>query len=229
MSNLDPATSGKLGGIKAEIIVAEIFSILAVIGWVTGFIYLGFFFGALNSTYACTSYYGYNYCPQNPYITTELIVMITFIILMILPVLVLRRTGDMRKAANEYEFMELKNLNSIGWAIVALLFAGVIPGIMLLVAHGPIEEFGTQASLSALGGRMSSDSLRRLTKLKALLDSGVITKDEYEAQKNALLHPDVARPAGAEDELRKLKILYDSGALTAAEYEDQKKKVLSGM
>jgi hypothetical protein len=150
---------------------------------------------------------------------------IFFLILMIPSFLVLQRTGRMRSAADRGDIGTLKSLNSVGWAVVGLIFAGVIPGVMLLIANGPINELGAAGS----GGGIGSDSLDRLTKLKSLLDSGAITKNEYEKQKNTVLHPEMAQSTGVEDELKKLKSLYDSGAITAAEYEDQKKKILSTM
>jgi hypothetical protein len=226
LSELDPTTASKLSGIKTEILVAWIFALLVLIAWVGLFIfYFVFIFLILGLTWSCPMYYGYCYA-TNPYLTGfGLFMGIVLLVLMMPSILVFRRTNRMRGAANSGDIPLLKQLNSVGMAIVALIFTGVIPGIMLLVAHGPIEELGTQRA----GGGMPSDSLDKLTKLKTLLDSGVITKDEYEAQKNTLLHPGVTRPTGVEDELRKLKTLYDSGVLTASEYEDQKKKALSRM
>lgn len=67
------------------------------------------------------------------------------IIWLILSILVLAlRVWPMREAAERGDIAKLKSLNSVGWAIVALIFAGVIPGIMMLVAIGPINELVVQ-------------------------------------------------------------------------------------
>jgi putative membrane protein len=218
------ADAAKLGSVKTEILVAWIFSILVVVGWVIGFLfYFLYFFIILGLLAPPTSFYGASLAGF--YIGIGLVYGIIFLVLMIPSILVLRRTGRMRSAANRGDIGMLKQLNSVGWAVVALIFAGVIPGIMLLIANGPINELGASGS----GGAIPSDSFDRLTKLKTLLDSKAITQAEYDSQKAAILHPETARPPGIEDELKKLKSLYDSGALTAAEYEEQKKKILSRM
>jgi hypothetical protein len=46
----------------------------------------------------------------------------------------------MRHAVDSGDIATLKALNSTGWAVVALIFCGIIPGVMLLVAHSSIEE-----------------------------------------------------------------------------------------
>jgi len=214
----------KLSSIKTEILVAWIFSILVVVGWAIGFLfYFVYYFIILGLLFPPTSFYG---APlAGIFIGIGLVYGIIFLVLMIPSILVLRRTGRMRGAVNRGDIKMLKQLNSVGWAIIALIFAGVIPGIMLLIANGPINELGASGS----GGAIASDSFDKLAKLKTLLDSKAITQAEYDSQKAAILHPETVRPAGVEDELRKLKSLYDSGALTAAEYEEQKKKILSRM
>ena len=59
---------------------------------------------------------------------------------LILYVLVIRHTSKMHSAANNGDIAALKSLNSLAYAIVALLFTGVIPGIMLLIAYGKIYD-----------------------------------------------------------------------------------------
>lgn len=46
----------------------------------------------------------------------------------------------MRNAADAGDVTRLKALNSVGWAILALIFNGLVAGILLLVAHGPITD-----------------------------------------------------------------------------------------
>jgi hypothetical protein len=69
------------------------------------------------------------------------------------------------------------------------------------------------------------DAVDKLIKLKELLDLGVISKEDFEAQKVAILQRSFATIEP--DELRKLKSLLDAGALTPDEYEVQKQRFLS--
>jgi len=206
-------SENQLGSIKTKILVAWIFALLVVIGWIIGLlagIYYLVFLGILVNPYL--GYLG------SIYIGIGITYIIVFLILMIPSILVMNRTNMMRKAANKGNIAMLKELNSIGWAIVALIFAGIIPGVMLLIAHGPIEELGTE-------GEMSSDNLDRVLKLKSLMDSGVITKEEFEAQKNKLLHGSSSSDS-VEPKLKELKSLLDSGAINQSEYDEQKRKLL---
>jgi hypothetical protein len=204
------ASGNQLGSIKTEILVAWIFALLVVIGWIIGLlvgIYYLIFLGILGGPYV-----------GPVFLVTGIIYTVVFLILMIPSILVMNRTNRMRKAANKGDISRLKELNSIGWAIVALIFSGIIPGVMLLIAHGPIEELGTE-------GEMSSDNLDRLMKLKSLMESGVITKEEFEAQKNKLIHGSSSSDS-VESKLKDLKSLLDSGAINQSEYDEQKRKLL---
>jgi len=204
------ASGSQLGSIKTEILVAWIFALLVVIGWIIGLlvgVYYFIFLGILGGSYLGPYFVGIG-----------ITYTIVFLILMIPSILVMNRTNRMRKAANKGEITRLKELNSIGWAIVALIFSGIIPGVMLLIVHGPIEELGTE-------GEMSSDNLDRILKLKSLMDSGVITKEEFEAQKNKLIHGSSSSDS-VESKLKDLKSLLDSGAINQSEYDEQKRKLL---
>lgn len=115
----------RLSSIKTEILVAWIFAILSFIGFFIAFLlYLAI--GVVGSGFG--------------FAAIGIVLAIPFLILAIISFLVVRRTGQMRAAANKGDIMRLKGLNSIGWAIIALIFSGIIPGIMLLIAHGPIDE-----------------------------------------------------------------------------------------
>jgi hypothetical protein len=46
----------------------------------------------------------------------------------------------MYKAANAGDIATLKETSNMMWAIIALIFAGVIPGIMLIIAYNPIKQ-----------------------------------------------------------------------------------------
>ena len=85
----------------------------------------------------------------------------------------------MWNAANSGDGKKLKKLNSSFWAIIAILSGFLAPaGIILLIMHAPIENIKRGLSYA---------DLDKLTKLKKLLDDKVITKEEYNAEKNRTL------------------------------------------
>jgi putative membrane protein len=103
--------AGKLSTIKTYLLVAFIFNLLAVIGFaIATLVFLIFIVG------------------------------IIFIIPLVIAILILSRTMSMRSAAERGDIAKLKELNSIGWAILALILAGTINGIMLILAYGAIND-----------------------------------------------------------------------------------------
>ncbi len=172
MANLDPA---RLSSIKTEILVAFIFSILTTISW------------ALVDAFFILTLVPLGFGFSNPYLPSIFLVFliypIVFLVLTVLSILVVVRVNQLRTAIDRNDAVAIKQLNSIGWAIIALIFTGVIPGIMLIIAHGQIEQLLLEASKT---GRPMTD-LEKLSQLKSLLDSGVITQAEFEEQKKKLL------------------------------------------
>jgi len=73
----------------------------------------------------------------------------------------------------------------------------------------------------------NDDAIEKILKLKRLLDAGIITKEEFEAQKNKIMHGSSSDPV--EQKLKDLKALLDSGAISQSEYEQQKSKILRGI
>ena len=83
----------------------------------------------------------------------------------------------------------------------------------------------------------------KLLKFKSLLDAGLITRNEYDEQKNFILHGTTA-PTGTANkaiagtkaepadtlqaQLLELKGLYESGAISEQDYDTQKKLILRG-
>lgn len=109
--------------------------------------------------------------------------------------------------------------------LTELLFRQAAPatGPTFGSGHGNASRFNSRTD-----GGLSAEDVERLTKLKSLMDSGLISKDDFETQKKRILGltgPDPA-PAGEAEELRKLKALLDAGALTQEEYEVQKLRFL---
>ena len=215
-------TERKIGSIRTYSLIAWVFSILVVVAWVILFLYyfvaIFLFAGLLGGAIPGFYYYG-------AALGLGLIYGIILMVFMIPSVLVMRRAGRIYHAAKRNDINGLKDADSVGWAVVALIFTGVVPGILLLVAHGPISEL----EVTAVGGRstLGSDAIDKLERLKNLMDSGVITKAEFDAQKKRIMGPVSGSMSSPEDELVKLKQLLDSGAITKLEYEEQKKRVLS--
>jgi hypothetical protein len=71
------------------------------------------------------------------------------------------------------------------------------------------------------------DAIEKLAKLKSLLDAGVISREEFDGQKTAILGGSSA--TREPEELRKLRSLFEAGALTEEEYEAQKRRILAGL
>jgi hypothetical protein len=75
------------------------------------------------------------------------------------------------------------------------------------------------------GTKTPGSVVNRLAKLKSLLDSGLISAEDFGVQKTAILqHSPAVTEAG---ELRQLKSMLDAGALTQEEYDTQKRRFLS--
>jgi len=110
--------ASKLGSIKTYLLVAFIFNILAVIAFAIG----ALFFLVL------------------VFIPFLAILALIFFVPLILSIITLTRINQMRSAAERGDIATLKSLNSVGWGIIALIFAGIITGIFLLIANGPINE-----------------------------------------------------------------------------------------
>lgn len=63
-----------------------------------------------------------------------------YLVLFAVSVIVFLRIWKMYNAVNAGDIATLKATSNILWAIIALIFAGVIPGIMLIIADGPIKQ-----------------------------------------------------------------------------------------
>jgi len=125
-----PEVERALGSISTMVLVALIFAIIAAILWIVVLGLVGFA-SAVISKQGIVS----------PVASAELgVIGFLSVIFLIIDVLVISRTWKMYSAVKNGDIATLKSLNSIGWAIVALIFSGVIPGVLLLIAHGRIED-----------------------------------------------------------------------------------------
>jgi len=117
------------------------------------------------------------------FIIIDLYADVVLIISLLITFLVLRRIGHMLNAASNEDVRALKELGSMKWAVISLVFCGVIPGLMLLAVQRRITKLRPNVSQTA----PSEDDMERLTKLRSMLDSGLITEDDFEKQKKLIL------------------------------------------
>ena len=111
-----------------------------------------------------------------------------------------------------------------------LSHAGLVVGRTTNLPGNPAHPSEPAAvERAAVGGESTSpaDLLEKLSKLKSLLDSEVISKDDFDNQKMKLLGRTLSHSKRAEPEdFRRLKSLLDSGALTEEEYKAHKERLL---
>ncbi|MCX6644419.1 MAG: hypothetical protein NT043_04360 [Candidatus Bathyarchaeota archaeon] len=138
--NYDPS---KFASIKTYIMIAFIFNIIALVGFVLG---------ALSEIWAYatwSSYDVYGILVSTGYSTGFLITGIVLLVFAVFSVIVFMRVRRMYNAVNSGDINTLKQYNNMTWAILALIFAGVIPGIMLFISFGPINELGQAPARAA--------------------------------------------------------------------------------
>ena len=139
--NYDPS---KLASIKTYMLIAFIFNIIGMIG----FVLAGIGEIIIYATYAPTIIYGISYGAASAVWIVEGIV---FLVFFVFALLIFMRVRKMYAAANRGDIQTLKQYNNMMWAILALIFTGVITGVMLLISFGPINELG-QAPMSQTPG-----------------------------------------------------------------------------
>ncbi len=72
-----------------------------------------------------------------------LFLVIFWLVPLVIDLLVIMHVNKMRVALSNNDIVALKSLNSIGWGVLALLFSGIVPGILLLVAHRKINKLAS--------------------------------------------------------------------------------------
>jgi len=115
----------RLSSIRTYMLIAFIFSLLFMIVWVGAALWTIFVFAAF-------SVVGLGFFVILP--------AIVYFVLFAVSLIVFLRIWKMYKAANAGDIATLKATSNILWAIIALIFAGVIPGIMLIISDGPIHQ-----------------------------------------------------------------------------------------
>jgi hypothetical protein len=222
LSNSSP-TNEKFSIVKTDLKIGWIFSAVFVAIWAIFFVQ--YIFNDLFASGLISAINGSSL--SNNYFAGHLAAGIFFLIWMIPTIVIMRRMGSMYRAASNSNITQLKEANSQSWAIVALIFAGVAPGIMLLVTYGPINTLS--AETAAKPSSKETDSIDKLSKLKGLLDANLITKEEFDGQKNLIMQKGIQTKSeiSVEEQLTKLKALFDSGALTKPEYDQQRQALLT--
>ena len=125
-----PDVERALGSIGTMVLVALIFAIIAAIFEIVVLGLVGFA-GAVMSEQGIVS----------PVASAELgLIGFLSLVFLIIDVLVVRRTWNVYSAVKNGDIAALKSLNSLGWAIAALICSGIVSGVLLLIAHGRIED-----------------------------------------------------------------------------------------
>lgn len=120
-----PQSNEKLNTIRTYMLIAFIFSLLFMIVWIGAALWT-------IATFATLAVFGLAIFVLLP--------AIVYLVLFAFSVIVFLRIYKMYKAANAGDIATLKATSNMLWAIIALIFAGVIPGIMLIIADGPIKQ-----------------------------------------------------------------------------------------
>jgi hypothetical protein len=127
-----PPMDTRLASIKTYILIAWIFSIIAMIAFALGAISYILTFATWSSL---TFGYGVGF-----FSGIFLVYAVVFLVLAVMSFMVFMRVWKMQKAVNAGDIATLKATSNMMWAIIALIFAGVIPGIMLIISDGPIKQ-----------------------------------------------------------------------------------------
>ena len=120
-----PQATDRLSTIRTYILIAFIFSLLFMIVWIAAALWT-------IAAFATLAIFGLA--------IFVLVPAIVYLVLFAVSVMVFMRIWKMYKAVNANDIATLKATSNIMWAILALIFAGVIPGIMLIISDGPIKQ-----------------------------------------------------------------------------------------
>jgi putative membrane protein len=120
-----PTPDTRLSSIRTYLLVAFIFAILFMIVWVLAAVWTIVAFAI--ATVAGLGIF-------------VILPAFIYLVLFVVSIMVFLRIWKMYNAANASDIATLKATSNILWAIIALIFAGVIPGIMLIIADGPIKQ-----------------------------------------------------------------------------------------
>ncbi len=129
--------SSKLASLKTYMMIAFIFNIIAMIVFLLGGIWEIITWATWSGSYGIWGQYIAGYATGFLVYGVVLLVFGVFSLFIFFT-----RIRKMYTAVNTGDVATLKALNNQMWAILALIFAGVLPGIMLLISFAPINELG---------------------------------------------------------------------------------------
>jgi hypothetical protein len=134
---------------------------------------------------------------------------------------------------------------ALGWGIVGLVLAliGLIGGLVLLVKSNqpdpysggstsqlwPPYDAGYSRGFVPIGTGQTPDAAGQISGLKSLLDSGVLTPEEYETKKKRILAMSFQGDAvemEARGRIVRLQSLLESKTITPLEFETSRMKIL---
>lgn len=135
MSNPPPppppmSTPDRLSSIKTYMLIAFIFSIIATIAFVIYALIEIATFATFSAIFYAVGFFSGIF----------LIYGIILLVFAAFSFLCFLRIWKMYKAVNAGDIATLKATSNMMWAILALIFNGVIPGIMLIISDGPIKQ-----------------------------------------------------------------------------------------
>ena len=129
--NPPPAVdASKLGTVKTYMLIAFIFSIIFVIVWVLVAVWDIFLFATFSSAFYYVGFFAGIFIVEG----------VIFLVLFAISLMCFFRIWKMYKAVNAGDIATLKATSNMMWAIITLIFGGVISGIMLIIADGPIKQ-----------------------------------------------------------------------------------------
>ncbi|MGC8608775.1 MAG: hypothetical protein ACP5UV_02765 [Thermoplasmata archaeon] len=130
-----------MGSAPTMILIAEVFSILALIGFLIAII--ASVFGVITSVNVITSSAPGAPVPS-PFPAIFLIIVIVYAIFLIIGVYVLSRILKMRSFIHAGDAKSAYELNTVGLGVLALIFNGVITGILLLISREDLRNAFSQ-------------------------------------------------------------------------------------
>jgi len=111
-----------LGRIRTYLLLAHLFAVLALVG-----------FFLILVAYLWVDSANHRLGLAGP-------VVLVVILLGLPTILVILRIAAMRRALRQGEYLHLRNLDSLGVAVLALLFSGAVAGVFLLLVHHRLAD-----------------------------------------------------------------------------------------
>ncbi len=121
--------SGDIGSAPTLITIAFVFSILAVIGYVIALFAYSLLGIVTVSTPSGSTVMAFAIFP-----------LVIFLIFLLIDIYILIRIMKIRKSISNGNYKSAYNENSLGFDILALIFGGIITGILLLVARDGLNR-----------------------------------------------------------------------------------------